>query len=292
MKTKSTLLAVFALFLLTTNCNKDKSSKANLSDIKITVKFDTNKKSFPVIDMTKETPSNYYIALSSATLIGNGDTDNFELFKKSNLASAFVFDFTDENIKRSLLQGTNIPEGDYSSLEIEIYYLQMNLNIATTYRGVEKRDIRIYLSDDNETEGGLHQPGDMTQINSGTEIGWLLGEAQSPNMDPVTPRISAYTHQGDGTTWYTFDDKAGSNYGPFGNMEFWNNATQPIYKTVVNFDFDDSSSGETVVVEFNVEDCWQFEDKNGDGYFGANDLDPINPTKWHMELPSISVYKE
>ena len=293
MKTKLTfIIAVFTLFALTTSCNKDKTNKANFNDVKITVKFDGNKKSQPTIPMTKETPDNYYIALSSATLIGNGNTEDFELFSESNLASSFVFDFTDGDIKRSLLQGTDIPDGDYSSLEIEIYYLQMNLNIATTNRGVEKRDIRIYLSDDNENEGGLHQPGDMTQINSGTEIGWLLGEGQTPDLDPVTPRVNAYTHNGDGTTWYTFDDKTGNNYGPFGNMDFWNSATQPIYKTIVSFDFDDNSSGETVIVEFNVEDCWQFEDKSGDGYFGATDLDPANPTKWHMELPKISVYKE
>jgi len=293
MKTKLTILiAVFSMLYFSAGCNKNKTDKANFSDIKLTVKFNSNKKTLPTIPMTKETPSNYYIALKSATLIGNGETEDFELFNKSNLASSFVFDFTDENIKRSLLQGTDIPEGDFSNLEIEIYYLQMNLNITTTNRGVEKRDIRIYLSDDKENENGIHQYGDMTQINSNVEIGWLLGEGQLPDMDPVTPRVDAYTHQGDGTTWYTFDDKSGDNYGPFGNMEFWNSATKPIYKTIVNFDFDDSSSGETVVVEFNVENCWQFEDKSGDGYFGAADLDPANPTKWNMQLPIISVFKE
>lgn len=47
--------------------------------------------------------------------------------------------------------------------------------------------------------------------------------------------------------------------------------------------------GNTMVIDFNVADCWRFEDNNGDGYFGGQDIDPQVPSAWVMELPVISV---
>ena len=47
--------------------------------------------------------------------------------------------------------------------------------------------------------------------------------------------------------------------------------------------------GTELVLKFNVENTWNFEDKNGDGYFGGEDLDPVVPTKSHMNLPTILV---
>ncbi|MBN1252638.1 MAG: hypothetical protein JXR51_13640 [Bacteroidales bacterium] len=295
MKKKSIIMLILVVtFLFSLSCNKDESSPSvNFNDVKITVSFGQSLKNAETIPMTLETPSNYYIALKSAVLIGENETADYQLFNNSNLSNSLVFDFTDENIKRSLLQGDDIPEGDYSGLKIEIYYLQMNINISTTNRGVERRNIRIYLSDDAETEGGLHQPGDMTQISDGgIEYGWLLGEGQFPDMDPVSPRVSAYTHDGDGVSWYDFAGKSANNYGPFGNTDFMNNDPHPIYYSNVTFNFDENSSGKTLVVEFDVEDCWQFEDKSLDGYFGSADLDALNPTNWSMQLPLISVYLE
>jgi len=186
-----------------------------------------------------------------------------------------------------LLNGTNVPDGEYSSFEIEIYYLQMNIAISTGERGLERRNIRIYLSDKAETEQGLHQAGDMTQINNNQEIGWLMGEGQTPNFDPVAPRIDAYTTNGDGVSWYDFAGKSGENYGPFGNAEFMTEP-HPIYKTTIDFNFVDNK-GTDLILDFNVNNCWQYEDKNGDGAFGTGDLDPVNPTKWHMALPEMTV---
>ena len=144
------------------------------------------------------------------------------------------------------------------------------------------------MSDDAEYEGGLHQPGDMTQINEGVEIGWLLGEGQAPNMDPVTPRSAAYTYNGDGTSWYNFAGKSGQDYGPFGDISFTTSAPHPIYYQMVNFSFE-SITGQTMVIEFDVSNCWKFEDKDTDGSFGYGDLDPIDPTEWQIDLPNVSV---
>jgi len=54
-----------------------------------------------------------------------------------------------------------------------------------------------------------------------------------------------------------------------------------------------SSSGQNVVMDFNVKDTWQFEDKTGDGYFGGDDLTfDTNPTAWHMNFPNITIRLE
>lgn len=286
-------IALFAISLLNVGCDEEdpKPEFLNFNDIKLKVNFGSSKKSASEsidIPMTKETPTDYFIALKSATLIGSAGTEDFEIFNEANLASSEVFEFTDNESKLSILQGEDIPEGNFSAIKFEIYYLQMNISIATERApGVERRNFRIYLSDDAE-EGGLHQPGDMCQINDGTEIGWLLGEGQEPNMDPVTPRVAAYTHSGDGVSWYDFAGKPGNDYGPFGDVNFMNNAPHPIYYETVSFSFE-STLGQTMLIEFDVEDCWQFQDKDEDGSFGYGDIDPIEPTQWHMALPDIYV---
>jgi hypothetical protein len=277
-------------------CEKDSefTSIKNIKDVGLKVSFGNTKAARDLkstSSMTYETPENYYVALKKVTLIAANGTSDYVLFNEPDLASSFVFDYTDDNIVHSLLDDSDIPDGEYTSIELEIYYLQMNIAIATGERGIERRNIRIYLSDDAETEDGLHQPGDMTQINGGQETGWLLGEGQTPNMDPVSPRVAAYTDFGEGIVWYDFAGKSGKDYGPFGDIDFMNNSTHPIYSTIVNFNFVDNK-GSNLVLDFNVNNCWQFEDKSGDGVFGAEDLDPVNPTKWHMALPEMTVTLE
>lgn len=292
---KNTTISFFFITLLfmVYSCEKDSvfTSLSDIKDVGLRVNFNDTKSGSILKNassMTYETPDNYFVALKKVTLLGTNGTADFDLFEEPNLSSSFVFDYTDDNVVHSLLDDSEIPDGEYSSIKIEIYYLQMNIAIATEERGVERRNIRIYLSDDAETEGGLHQPGDLTQVNDGQEIGWLLGEGQMPNMDPVSPREAAYTEGGEGAAWYDFAGKAGNEYGPFGDIEFMNTAPHPIYNTTVNFSFVDNN-GSNLILDFNVTDCWQFEDKSGDGVFGADDLDPDNPTKWHMALPEMTV---
>ena len=190
--------------------------------------------------------------------------------------------------RKSLLAGDSIPAGEYGSVKIEIYYLQMRVQIHTGDRGNEYRNMRIYLSDDG-AEGGEHKQGDVTQVDeAGKEYGWLFGENQSPNFDPVTPRTSAYTAGGNGTSWYNFAGKSAQNYGPFGDVTFMENAPKPVYNAVVPFTFVDSE-GTILVVDFNVKETWQFEDKSSDGIFGPDDLDAVNPTRWSLVYPQITV---
>ncbi|NOZ34144.1 MAG: hypothetical protein GXO80_02465 [Chlorobi bacterium] len=286
---------LFAVLLSAGACKKN--SFKSIKDVKLKVDFSTTADASK-INLTKQTPANYYVALKSVILQGDDGTPDFEIFNKSDLSSSLVFDFSDANTTHSLMQGTTVPDGTYSSVKVEIYYLQMKLNI-TASNGNEPRNIRIYLSDDNETEGGLHQPGDMTQINdAGSEEGWLLGNGQSPDMTPVSPRSAAYTNDedddgmGDGNIWFDFAGKPGNNYGPFGDVDFMNNAPHPVYSAVINFDLTDNG-GENIIIDFNVNNCWQFEDKDGSGAFGAGDLNfDSEDTKWHMALPIMTVTLE
>jgi hypothetical protein len=290
MKTIEKLFLIsFSVALLFTSCNKNEFS--NISDVKLKVTFDGSKSLLnDKIDMTVQTPDNYLVALKSVTIVGDNGTPDFEIFSKENLASSLVFDYTDTETVHSLMQGTTVPDGTYSSVRIEIFYLQMKLNIASS-TAIEKRNIRIYLSDDAENEGGLHQPGDLTQITEeGVEQGWLLGEGQIPDMSPVSPRVSAYTHNSDGINWYDFAGKPGNNYGPFGDTEFMT-APHPIYYTTIEFSLIDNG-GTNIVLDFNVNGCWQFEDKSGDGAFGAADLDSEIPTRWSMLMPEMTVTLE
>ncbi len=294
MKTiKNLSIFLFAVLLSMSACKKD--SFRSIKDVKLKVDFNTPTDASK-IDMTKQTPENYFVALKSVVLVGDDDTQDFEIFNEDNLSSSLVFDFSDANTTHSLMQGTVVPDGNYSSVKVEIYYLQMKLNI-TASSGNEPRNIRIYLSDDAETENGLHQPGDMTQINNaGSEEGWLLGNGQSPDMSPVKPRTAAYTNDedgdglGDGNIWFDFAGKPGDNYGPFGDTEFMNKP-HPVYSAVINFSLVDNG-GENIILDFNVNNCWQFEDKDGSGAFGAGDLDPDNPTKWNMAMPLMTVTLE
>ncbi|RLD52702.1 MAG: hypothetical protein DRI94_02255 [Bacteroidetes bacterium] len=288
-------ILLFSILLSFGACKKD--SFKSIKDVKLKVDFTT-----PVnaskIDMTKQTPDNYFVALKSVTLKGDEDTPDFEIFNESDLSSSFVFDFSDTETTHSLMQGTTVPDGEYSSVKIEIYYLQMKLNISAS-SGIEQRNIRIYLSDDAETESGLHQPGDMTQINTaGTEEGWMLGNGQSPDMTPISPRSAAYTNDeddnglGDGNIWFDFNGKPGNNFGPFGDADFMNNAPHPVYSATINFDLTDNG-GENIIIDFNVNNCWQFEDRDFTGAFGAGDLSETPyPTKWNMALPIMSVTLE
>lgn len=285
------LLGLFILSISSCEETETITSISKLNDVEITVSFGQNTKTTVDIPLTKQTPKTYKIALKSATLQGMGETADFQLFSLDSLSLSNEYDFTDSYLRKSLLSGDSIPDGEYNAFEVEIYYLEMALQLKSETRGPELRNIRIYLSDDTEFEGGTHQPGDLTQINNNIEIGWLLGEGQKPDLDPVSPRNAAYTHEGKGIVWYDFAGKCACDYGPFGNIEFMNNAPHPIYSQIIPFNFT-GGNGTTLVVDFNVAECWQFEDKSNDGYFGFSDLDAITPTRWHMEMPVINISLE
>ena len=46
------------------------------------------------------------------------------------------------------------------------------------------------------------------------------------------------------------------------------------------------------VLQFDVTDCWKFQDNDQDGSFGYGDVDFEDPTEWLMAFPNVSVYFE
>ncbi len=298
MKTKFNLFFILLLGVAIVfpglSCKKDKEEEEqplvvvqpqpmNFNSAKISCDFSSSKSTL-VGDIVNQTPAEYVIALKSATLVGdNGDPD-FELFDNGSLANSEVYDFTSGSLIQNLGEDTTITEAFYGSIEIELYYLQMKIQIHSVTYGEQWRNIRIYFSDD-----GTHRPGDMCEVDDyGIEIGWLGGNGVVPDFSANTPRTIAYKNLGTGL-WLMFADKSAEFYGPFASMDFWTTyPTQPFIQDV-DFTFT-GSSGSDLVINFNVLDCWQFEDKTEDGYFGGDDLSfDSEPTDWAMIFPVITV---
>ena len=290
-KTIYTILISLMIGSSFTSCNKPRFK--SIKDVKLKVDFTPGAVDKALFDITKQTPDNYIVALKKVTLLGDAGTSNFELFDSENLNSSLIFDFTDTETIHSLMQGESVPDGNYSSVKIEIYYLQMKINISSSTE-IAKRNLRIYLSEEE-----THKPGDITQINnSNVEEGWLLGNGLNPDMQPISPRTVAYSIDdngdglGDGVSWFDFAGKPANNFGPFGDVDFMNNDPHPIYYTVLFFDLVDKN-GTDIIIDFNVNECWQFEDKDKNGAFGYGDLSFDNDnTKWHMALPEMTVTLE
>lgn len=158
----------------------------------------------------------------------------------------------------------------------------MRLQLTGTNTGVQWRNMRIYFC-----EFGDYKRGDVVEVDeNGNVLGWLFGRYEMPDFLPGTPRELAYTYPSN-NQWWMFSDKPGNLYGPFGNLSFWNSVPNPFSRPVLlNWQEGD---GSIMVIDFNVADCWSFQDNNNDGYFGGQDIDPQNPTAWGMELPMISV---
>ncbi len=302
MKHHFRILFVLALgaMLALSGCKKSENPAPDagkqLTDIKVRVTFQTNQKassSGQDYVMTGQTPDEYGIALKKAVLLGKNGTQDYVLFDRPDLNSSYTFDFKDEQMLHSLVKEAAIPVGEYGSLVLYVYYLQMKIPISTEQRGVEKRNMRIYLSDDIETEGGTHQPGDVVQVDDqGMEMGWLFGEGQLSEFDPVAPRSRAYTYNGDGISWWDFAGKNGKDFGPFGDVDFWNQSPQPLYSVTAPFDFT-QGAGNTLLVDLNIHNCWQFEDRNQDGNFGPQDISETPyPTRWQMDLPELTIHQE
>lgn len=275
---------IFALFIggaTLLSCDKEEDPSPNLMKLngaKLAVSFDGQNKS-----MTQQTPEAYKIGLYSLKLIGDPNTPDYTFFHDLNFNNVREFEFTAETTPLFDIEGGNaIPDGNYPSVEFGILYLQMRIQISGVNTGVTWRNVRVYLC-----EYGEFKRGDVVQIgNSGELEGWLYGRLEMPDFLPASPREYAYT-QPPSNNWWMFADKSAEFYGPHGNMAFWTSVPNPYTKQVLlNYH---EGQGNTVVLTFNVADTWNFEDKNGDGYFGGEDLDPVIPTNSHMALPSILV---
>lgn len=280
MKAKFLIIGILAFGLTIMNgCDEkiDPPKLMKLNGAKITASFKTKRS-----ELTKQTPDAYKIGLYSVKLIGDPNTPDYTLFHDLNFDNAREFDFTSENSFFDLEGGNSIPEGNYASIEFGILYLQMRVQISGVNNGVTWRNMRVYLC-----EYGDYKRGDIVQYNDSGEFeGWLYGRYEMPDFLPATPRSFAYK-QPPANNWWIFADKNGEFYGPHGNMAFWNSVPNPYSKQeLLNYT---EGEGNTAVITFNVAETWNFEDKNGDGYFGGQDIDPVIPTSSHMDLPTVYI---
>ena len=246
MKKITAIISSIVMILVFSSCFEDLETDSDsgfFNEIKLKVNFENeikNSYNKHVTPMTNEIPEDYMVAIKSVKLIGDYDTEDYLLFNYLTLDLSEEYTFAPNSNILDIVLEEDIPVGTYTSIQIEIYYFQMNLSISTTDRGIERRNLRIYLSGDI-----IHKPGDITQITDNLETGWMFGEGQEPNMDPVSPRITAYTYNGDGETWYYFSGRSTENFGPFGSYTFWMYAPQPVYYATADFSFE-STSGTTI----------------------------------------------
>lgn len=280
MKTFVKLTLILALGAMVMNgCDEmeEPPGLMNLTGAKISASFDKKQKT-----MTRQTPEEYKIGLYSLKLIGDPHTPDYTLFYETNLDNARAFNFTSNDQFFDLDGGDSIPEGNYASVEYGILYLQQRVQISSENNGLTWRNMRVYLC-----EYGDFKRGDVVQYNDQGEFeGWLYGINEKPDFLPATPREYAYK-QPPQNNWWMFADKSAEFFGPFGNMAFWNSVPNPYSKQMLlNYN---EGEGNTVVLNFNVAETWNFEDKNGDGYFGGQDIDPVTPTNVHMSLPEVYV---
>jgi len=284
MKFKSILLLSTILVLLLFSCD-DGSGVVTLEDIQLSINFDSQNRT---VQMLSYTPTAYSIGLKKAVLIGKNGTADFTLFDNVNLSDSEEYSFiSSNNNAQSILEtGNTIPTGEYNALEIDLYYLQMTLDVYLSGSGTSvDRNMRIYFSDDAELEGGLHQPGDVTVIgDDGVENGWLMGNAYG-DFTGMSPRTAAY--QDISGQWMDFAGKNAGDYGPFGDVQFWSEVTQPVYTTSIPFNLE-STNARSILVEFDVVGTWNCDDINGDGYFNPDDA----VQSWHMNIPEMTAIIE
>lgn len=279
MRTLFLLITAVFYSVVLTSCSKDEETPKlmKLNGAKIKASFESFGKS-----LTAQTPESYKIGLYSVKLIGDPNTPDYTLFHDLNFDNAQEFSFTSGDVLFDLVGGTTIPDGNYASVEFGILYLEMRIQLSGINNGVTWRNMRVYLC-----EYGEFKRGDVVQYSDNGEFeGWLYGRYELPDFLPASPRQFAYT-QPPSNNWWMFADKSAEFFGPHGNMAFWSSVPNP-YRTQVLLNYQEGV-GNTVVLTFNVGDTWNFEDKNEDGYFGGQDLDPVIPTQSHMALPQISV---
>ncbi|MDD4575441.1 MAG: hypothetical protein PHI36_03330 [Bacteroidales bacterium] len=104
MKKIKVISIVILAFLFTLNlssCKKDKKMKFGSANIAVT--FGGNKSlETDKINLTKQTPSQYLIALKSITLAGHEGISDHVLFNEATVQDARIFDFTAGSLRHNL----------------------------------------------------------------------------------------------------------------------------------------------------------------------------------------------
>ena len=233
------------------------------------------------------TPTNYKVAFKRLTFIKDDGTEVDIIADTGLLANSVVLDITSQ----VTIASPTLLSGDYTSIEGEIYYyeLEMSINDASVTQA-----IRVYLSDDDFAgEGNMgHHQGDITLIAAnGTELGWVDGGAVWEPAALVAPRDSI---NGAGGT----DAETGHLRGLYGDASLWNQtafvqgSTQDIYIATWPLNLTVEETDQTVVFSFRVGDSWFYEDFDNNQQFnpcgGVSDA-CAGGAEWSPLFPAVSI---
>jgi hypothetical protein len=233
------------------------------------------------------TPTNYNVAFKRLTFIKDDGTEADIIADTGTLASSVVLDITSQ----VTIASPTLSSGDYTSIEAEIYYYELEMSINDP---PVTQAIRVYLSDDDFAgEGHLgHHQGDITLIAAnGTELGWVDGGAKWEPAALVSPRGSV---NGAGGT----DSETGHLRGLYGDTSLWNQtafvqgSTQDIYLATWPLNITVEDTDQTVVFSFRVGDSWFYEDFDNNQQFnpcaGVSDA-CAGGAEWSPLFPAVSI---
>jgi len=213
------------------------------------------------------TPSSFKIAIKKMGLYNDSSTYFPVIAEADTLAESTVIDLSQEV---TLNPGTTIPQGVYPRFEIQIYYVEMVMEINNIG---ETQNIRIYLSDDNfPGEGNLgHHQGDLTIINgSGNEVGWVDPGCQAWNSTNTAADRSGIVGAG-GT-----DSETDHKRGLYGNSDLWDTFIfkqgryQDIFTVPAYLGL--QAGHAKVTLTFDVEDTWYYEDYDANNLFNPGGI--------------------
>ncbi len=236
--------------------------------------------------VTFSTPEGFTVAIKKLNIF-NSEGGILEVIPdRGTLAASEVADLT----QTVTLFTDDIPEADYTSLEVEFYYyeLRMLINDPAT-----EENIRIYLSDDDfaaEGNGGHHQ-GDITLIAAdGHEYGWAAGCAPWNGTGAMADRGALMGAGG-------VDPETGHSRGLYGDAQLWNQdsfmqgSSQDIYVLQKALNFSISGEDRTITITFDVQNTWFFEDFDDNGLFNPGEGAEAcsGNSEWSPLLPDMDI---
>jgi len=201
------------------------------------------------------TPSVFKAAIKSLVLIDEDDNEVSLIADSGTLAEATIFDLSNPET----LALTEIPTGNYESLEAEIYYYELTMPL---YDASEPQTLRVYLSDDNfEAEGELgHHQGDITLIIDDEEAGWVGAGVPWDTNNLLSTRDGIEGGGGE-------DPETGHSRGLYGDTNLWNSSdfeqgeNQDIYLLTMDAEFElDADQVIDMEIEFDLTESWYYED--------------------------------
>ena len=234
------------------------------------------------------TPSSFKVAVKKLTFYKD-DNEALEVIPDSgSLAEANAYDLT---TPVTLFQ-EDLPAGNYSSVEAEFYYYEIEIPINNPS---VIQAIRIYLSDDDFPQEGSqgHHQGDITFIDpNGNEIGWVP-EGLAWEADSLLTESRGNINGSGGT-----DPETGHLRGLYGNADLWNQTdfmqgdSQDIFTLYQNLALTIDSADKTITFSFNVKDSWFYEDFDNDQTFNPcenTDDACAEGSEWSPIFPEVDV---